>query len=312
MRAIGIVLAGGNSKRMRELSSKRAVAAMPVAGSYRSIDFALSNMTNSHIQNVAVFTQYNSRSLNLHLSSSKWWDFGRKQGGLYVFTPSITPENGDWYRGTADAPENVPLLRRQKATVLLLGPGLGGTAQSAAREAETQALVQQLLPGFAGSAVLDADGLNAAAQLLAEGAAFPHPAGELIVTPHPGEMARLTGLSASQINADREGAALRYAQAWNAVVVLKGARTVVAAPDGRVRVNPTGNPGLSRGGSGDVLAGMTAALLACRLPAYEAAACAVYLHGAAADRAAAVHGEYGMLPHDILPELGRMFAEHQR
>ena len=87
----------------RQLSNKRAVAAMPVAGSYRSIDFALSNMTNSHIQNVAVFTQYNSRSLNLHLSSSKWWDFGRKQGGLFVFTPSITPENGDWYRGTADA-----------------------------------------------------------------------------------------------------------------------------------------------------------------------------------------------------------------
>lgn len=210
------------------------------------------------------------------------------------------------------APESIPRIQRQKATVLLLGPGLGYTAQSAARAAETRTLVQTLLPGFAGSAVLDADGLNAAARLLAEGGAFPHPAGELIVTPHPGEMARLTGLSASQINADREGMALRYAQAWNAVVVLKGARTVVAAPDGRVRVNSTGNPGLSRGGSGDVLAGMTAALLACRLPAYEAAACAVYLHGAAADRAAAVHGEYGMLPHDILPELGRMFAEHQR
>lgn len=210
------------------------------------------------------------------------------------------------------APESIPRIQRQKATVLLLGPGLGYTAQSAARAAETRTLVQTLLPGFAGSAVLDADGLNAAARLLAEGGAFPHPAGELIVTPHPGEMARLTGLSAAQINADREGTALRYAQAWNAVVVLKGARTVVAAPDGRVRVNPTGNPGLSRGGSGDVLAGMTAALLACRLPAYEAAACAVYLHGAAADRAAAVHGEYGMLPHDILPELGRMFAEHQR
>lgn len=210
------------------------------------------------------------------------------------------------------APESIPRIQRQKATVLLLGPGLGYTAQSAARAAETRTLVQTLLPGFAGSAVLDADGLNAAARLLAEEAAFPHPAGELIVTPHPGEMARLTGLSASQINADREGTALRYAQAWNAVVVLKGARTVVAAPDSRVCVNPTGNPGLSRGGSGDVLAGMTAALLACRLPAYEAAACAVYLHGAAADRAAAVHGEYGMLPHDILPELGRMFAEHQR
>lgn len=210
------------------------------------------------------------------------------------------------------APENIPRIQRQRATVLLLGPGLGYTVQSAARAAETRMLAGTLLSGFAGSAVLDADGLNAAARLLAEEAAFPHPAGELIVTPHPGEMARLTGLPAAQINADREGTALRYAQAWNAVVVLKGARTVVAAPDGRVCVNPTGNPGLSRGGSGDVLAGMTAALLACRLPAYEAAACAVYLHGAAADRAAAVHGEYGMLPHDILPELGRMFAEHQR
>ena len=73
MRAVGIVLAGGNSKRMRELSNKRAISAMPIAGSYRSIDFALSNMTNSHIQSVAVFTQYNSRSLNEHLSSSKWW-----------------------------------------------------------------------------------------------------------------------------------------------------------------------------------------------------------------------------------------------
>ena len=210
------------------------------------------------------------------------------------------------------SPESIPRIQRQKATVLLLGPGLGGAAQSAARAAETCTLVQTLLPAFAGSAVLDADGLNAAAQLLAAGEAFPHPAGELIVTPHPGEMARLTGLSAAQINADREETARTYAQKWNVVVVLKGSRTVVAAPDGRVRVNPTGNPGLARGGSGDVLSGMTAALLACGLPAFEAAACAVYLHGAAADRAAAVLGEYGMLPHDILPQLGRIFAEHQR
>ena len=126
MRAIGIVLAGGNSKRMRELSSKRAVAAMPVAGSYRSIDFALSNMTNSHIQNVAVFTQYNSRSLNLHLSSSKWWDFGRKQGGLYVFTPSITPENGDWYRGTADALyQNLTFLKNSHEPYVVIASGDG-------------------------------------------------------------------------------------------------------------------------------------------------------------------------------------------
>ena len=159
------------------------------------------------------------------------------------------------------SPESIPFIQRQKATVLLLGPGLGGTAQSAARAAETRVLVQRLLPSFAGSAVLDADGLNAAAQLLAEGKALPHPMGELILTPHPGEMARLTGLSVAEISADREKIARQYAKKWNVVVVLKGSRTIVAAPDGRACVNPTGNPGLARGGSGDVLAGMTAALL---------------------------------------------------
>ena len=126
MRAIGIVLAGGNSKRMRELSNKRAISAMPVAGSYRSIDFVLSNMSNSHIQNVAVFTQYNSRSLNEHLSSSKWWDFGRKQGGLYVFTPTITAENSDWYRGTADALyQNLAFLKNSHEPYVVITSGDG-------------------------------------------------------------------------------------------------------------------------------------------------------------------------------------------
>ena len=124
MKAIGIVLAGGNSKRMRELSNKRAISAMPVAGSYRSIDFALSNMSNSHIQSVAVFTQYNSRSLNEHLSSSKWWDFGRKQGGLFVFTPTITAENSDWYRGTADALyQNLSFLKNSHEPYVVIASG---------------------------------------------------------------------------------------------------------------------------------------------------------------------------------------------
>jgi len=103
MRALGIILAGGKSERLRELTYSRALAAMPMAGSYRAVDFALSNMTNSGVSKVAVVTQYNSRSLIEHLSSSKWWDFGRKQGGLYVFTPYITHDNSLWYRGTADA-----------------------------------------------------------------------------------------------------------------------------------------------------------------------------------------------------------------
>ena len=124
MRAIGIVLAGGNNHRMKELSQKRAICAMPVAGSYRSIDFTLSNMSNSHIQKVAVFTQYNSRSLNEHLSSSKWWDFGRKQGGLYVFTPAVTVNNSNWYRGTADAiAQNLTWLKNSHEPYVVIASG---------------------------------------------------------------------------------------------------------------------------------------------------------------------------------------------
>ncbi len=126
MRAIGIILAGGNSSRMGELSAKRAVAAMPVMGSYRAIDFSLSNMTNSHIQKVAVFTQYNSRSLNEHLNSSKWWDFGRKQGGLYVFTPTITSTNNYWYQGTADALyQNINFLKESHEPYVVIASGDG-------------------------------------------------------------------------------------------------------------------------------------------------------------------------------------------
>ena len=124
MKALGIILAGGNNNKMHELSNKRAIAAMPVGGSYRCIDFALSNMSNSHIQRVAVLTQYNARSLNEHLSSSKWWDFGRKQGGLYVFTPTLTADNGFWYRGTADAIyQNIDFLKRSHEPYVIIAAG---------------------------------------------------------------------------------------------------------------------------------------------------------------------------------------------
>ena len=121
-----MILAGGNNNRMRELSSKRAIAAMPMAGSYRAIDFALSNMTNSHIQKVAVLTQYNARSLNEHLSSSKWWDFGRKQGGLYIFTPTITSTNSYWYKGTADSLyQNINFLKDAHEPYVVIASGDG-------------------------------------------------------------------------------------------------------------------------------------------------------------------------------------------
>ena len=121
-----MILAGGNSFRMKELSQKRAIAAMPIAGSFRSIDFALSSMSNSGIQKVAVLTQYNSRSLNQHLSSAKWWNFGRKQGGLFVFPPMVTSDNDFWYRGTADAiHQNLDFLKQCHEPYVVIASGDG-------------------------------------------------------------------------------------------------------------------------------------------------------------------------------------------
>ncbi|MBO5487722.1 MAG: glucose-1-phosphate adenylyltransferase subunit GlgD [Eubacterium sp.] len=124
MKAIGLILAGGSSSRMTELTRKRATAALPIAGGYRSIDFALSNMANSHISKVGVFTQYNSKSLSQHLNSSKWWDFGRKQGGLFVFTPTLTRDNNQWYRGTADAiAQNIDFLKSSHEPYVIIASG---------------------------------------------------------------------------------------------------------------------------------------------------------------------------------------------
>ncbi len=126
MKALGIILAGGNSERMRALSRTRAIAAMPVAGTYCAVDFALSNMTNSGINTVAVITQYSSRSLNSHLSSSTWWGFGRKQGGLFLLNPTITPENTSWYRGTADALiQNLDFLKERHEPYVVIASGDG-------------------------------------------------------------------------------------------------------------------------------------------------------------------------------------------
>lgn len=124
MKAVGIILAGGSSNKMRELTKNRATAAMPIAGSYRAVDFALSNMSNSGVRRVAVLTQYNARSLNTHLNSSKWWDFGRKQGGLFVLPPMITAENGYWYRGTADAIcQNLDFLKSSHEPYVVITSG---------------------------------------------------------------------------------------------------------------------------------------------------------------------------------------------
>lgn len=196
-------------------------------------------------------------------------------------------------------PKDAAALQRWfagKDAVLLAGPGLGGGAG---------AVVTELLRGSWRGVVLDADALNA----LAEGklrAALP---ANTVLTPHPGEAARLLGRTTAEVQADRAGAALALAQKYQCTAVLKGSGTLVAAPEAVLYRNTTGNAGLARGGSGDVLAGMLAALLAQRLAPAEAAACAVWLHGAAADRCARRLSQATMLPHDILADLAGLWRE---
>lgn len=189
------------------------------------------------------------------------------------------------------------------SAVLLAGPGLG---ESAGR-------VLNALCGIGApwrGAVLDADALNAIAA--GDLGTTPFLPRDTVLTPHPGEMARLLGTTVEAVQADRPGAVQRCARRFQCVAVLKGTGTLVAAPDGRLVRNTTGNPGLARGGSGDVLAGMLAALLAQGLPAFEAAYCAVWLHGAAADACAARTSQMTMLPHDILADLGRILGNAGR
>jgi NAD(P)H-hydrate epimerase len=155
--------------------------------------------------------------------------------------------------------------------------------------------------------IVDADGLNALAPS-AEGASA---VGLLrrdrptVVTPHPGEMGRLVAMGAADVQRRRLETARALAAATGAIVVLKGHRTLVADADGRAAVNPTGNPGLATGGTGDVLAGVVGALLARGANAWNAATAAVYVHGRAGDRAAAALGQEGMIAGDVaeaLPE----------
>ncbi len=186
-------------------------------------------------------------------------------------------------------------------SIVALGPGIG-------RDQEAVDLVRTLLPGFSVPLVLDADGLNAFEGCAGElrGVAFP-----IIVTPHPGEMSRLTGLDVTEIQRDRLGVARSFATEHELYVVLKGFRTVIACPDGASFINPTGNAGMATAGSGDILTGMIAGILAQpRLGSFEERLClAVYLHGLAGDLAADEVGEEGLIATDILQFLPEAWNE---
>jgi NAD(P)H-hydrate epimerase len=192
-----------------------------------------------------------------------------------------------------------PLVSRASAVALGMGIGLA---------AETRALVEQAVEAARARAiplVLDADALTLLSQPPSRWETVGSPA--LIVTPHPGEMSRMTGLSTDAVNQDRIASARTAAARWGCTVVLKGAHTVIAGADGRVRVSPFRNSGLARGGTGDVLAGLIAGLAAQGVPAFDAAALGVYLHGLAGELAARDSTPYAMTTQSVLDSIGRAF-----
>jgi NAD(P)H-hydrate epimerase len=187
------------------------------------------------------------------------------------------------------AAEKLVLELAAARDVVALGPGLG-------RDEETRDFVRLVTRGLATPLVLDADGLLAFVDALSELRTRRAPT---VLTPHPGEAALLLGATAADVNRDRLGAVRRLASETGAVVALKGAATVVALPDGFATLNPTGGPALATGGTGDVLTGVIAGLLAQGLAAREAAVLGVFLHGAAADRLAVLRGEAGLLASEV-------------
>lgn len=202
-------------------------------------------------------------------------------------------------------PQDTAALRAwftDKNTVLLAGPGLGESAGNICN-----VLLGKRQPWAA--AVLDADALNALAAGTLRAALPEH----TILTPHPGEAARLLDTTVQEIQADREGAVRQLAEEYNCVAVLKGNGTLITAPGEPVWRNTTGNAGLARGGSGDILAGIMAGLLASGWQqgrsALQAAVSAVWLHGAAADRCVKRRSSTAMLPQDIFADLGILLAE---
>ncbi len=196
--------------------------------------------------------------------------------------------------------ENVDRVLEMARDVIAIGPGLG-TGPS------TRAFVKALVDRATMPLIVDADGLNAFSDDPDKLAG--REGRDVIITPHPGEMGRLVGMSADEVQASRLEIARNFASAHHLYVVLKGHRTLIATPDERIFINPTGNPGMATGGTGDVLTGMIAAWLAQLLDAEAACKLAVYLHGMAGDLAEADEGEVAMTSIDVAGHLGDAILE---
>ena len=207
------------------------------------------------------------------------------------------PEEKDGFLGKGSAKKILSALE-DKCT-LLLGPGIS-------RQDETGQMVRELLANLSIPAVIDADALwhlSGALELIRDSKA------PLILTPHPGEMARLLGISAADVQADRIGISRKFATEYGCYLILKGTRTIIATPSGEIFINTTGNPGMASGGTGDVLAGLIGALLAQGCSPLESSIAGVYIHGLAGDMAAEEKGEAGLIAGDIIRKMPEVMKE---
>lgn len=211
----------------------------------------------------------------------------RSRDAVNIATPEVIVPGGDRARDFETA--------IQKADAVAIGPGLGSR-----RNIGRDLILMLSKENFAGPVILDADGLTA---FVEESSLFGKLGLKLILTPHPGEMARLLGKTVAEVQRSREKVASAAAKSFGSIVVFKGHRTVVADKSGKIYVNRTGNPGMATAGVGDVLTGMIAGLAAQGFSPWDAAVSGVYVHGLAGDLAAEEKGEYGMIAEDLIEKI---------
>lgn len=213
--------------------------------------------------------------------------------GSHISEPITIPlaDDGNGRLSLNSVPGLVDALRNMDAVAA--GPGLSVSRDIAE-------IIELLLRECKVPLILDADALNAISR---NTAVLKNLKAETVITPHPGEMARLTGMTVKEVMENRVGTAVSFAEKWGTITVLKGSRTVIALPDGSYFINTTGNPGMATGGAGDILTGIIASLAGQGMKPADAAVAGVYLHGLAGDAAAGRLGQYGMLPRDMVGEL---------
>ncbi|MGN0620413.1 MAG: NAD(P)H-hydrate dehydratase [Porcipelethomonas sp.] len=214
-----------------------------------------------------------------------------------MYEPLISDENGFMKKESAES----IIKASEKATAVLIGCGIGVTDG-------TRHLVKELIRKINCPIILDADGINCIQDSID---IIREKRSGIVITPHPAEMSRLTGKSVSEIQSDRLCCAREFSAEYGVITVLKGAGTIITNGDASF-VNPTGNPGMGKGGSGDILSGMIASFAAQGIGLMEAAVLGVYLHGLAGDRAAGKLSMQSMLPTDMLNELPEIFKEMEK